>query len=145
MPSPDAPQVRAWQSDDGTTRTLLLTVFDDGSAELYTRGPAESVPHWGELQYPEKTAFARLHRVGNRTFLVFDGQFPQVAEIVERSGDHLVVWFHRGLNLEVDIDAELGTLPALVRTPDLDLTLLPAPDRGNKPANPAMPATRFAI
>jgi len=139
------PTTRAWRSDDGTTRRLLLIVFEDGSAELHTRGPAESVPHWGELRYPEKAEFARLHRVGDRNFLVFDGEYAHVAEMAERSGDHLVVWFHRGLDPKADIEAQLRALPAIKRAPDLELTLLPAPDPRDKPANPPLPATRFAI
>src|SRR5690349_8726634 len=59
LPSP----TRVWLAVDETTRTVSLTLYDDDSATLWIRGPAESVPHWGELHYPEKERRADLVRV----------------------------------------------------------------------------------
>jgi len=117
-------------------------MFGDDSAELFTRGPAVSVPHWGELDYPETRAFARIRRVGDRTFLIFADE-DRLAEIAERSGDHLVVWF-RGFNSGEDIEGLLHALPINTRTPDLELLLVPGPLPKSPEPLPG-PRNRFSI
>ena len=133
---------RSWHYDDGTTRSLRLTVFDNDIAELFARGPAVSVPHWGELDYPENQAFARIQRVGGRTFLIFAAE-GRLAEIAERSGDHLAVWF-RDFSSGEDIAGQLHALPINTRTPDLELLLVPEP-ASKRPEVLPEPTNRFSI
>jgi hypothetical protein len=144
-PASQPSRIRVWRSDDGTTRTVVLTISKDGSADLFIRGPAESVPHWGELKYPERLEHASLERVGDRTFLLFfDGNYPaEVAEITDRPGDRLAIWFHCCL-VETDVISQLSKLPRGV--PPTALVLIPQvlPDRRDKPASSPTPATRFS-
>jgi len=142
VPSP----IRAWRSDGGTTRTILLTIYDDDSADLFMRGPAESVPHWGELNYPERLDHASIERVGDRTFLLFiTGNYPlEVAEIAERSGDHLVLWFHHDFDFGAKIYPQLGKLSKVAPPMALELVLQPLPDLQDEPAGTSTHMTRFS-
>jgi hypothetical protein len=145
LPSP----VRVWRDDSRTTRTVLLTIYDDDSATLSIRGPAESVPHWGELHYPERVEHASLVRDGHRTFLIFFASgyaegYPEVAEIVERPGDHLALWFHHGLDYEAEIVPQLGRLPMAAPSRAVELVLVPEPDRRDQSPDPHTPATHLA-
>jgi hypothetical protein len=133
LPSP----IRVWRSDDATTRTILLTIYDDDSATLLIRRTAETV-------LPEKLGHASLARVGDRTFLIFfDDYPPEVAEIADRLGDRLVVWFHHDLDFEADIMPQLGKLPRVAPSAAVELILVPEPDQRKESSNPYTPATRF--
>jgi hypothetical protein len=132
---------RSWHTEDGTTRDVILTVYDSESASLFTSGPARSVPHWGELDYPTKSESGTLQRVGARTFLVFTGEPFRVVEIADRAKDHLAVWFRGGVSREANIEAQLRALPATTRAPDLELVLVPEPKPGNRPA----PSARLGV
>ena len=134
---------RSWTYDDGKTRSASLTLLGDGNAALFIRGPAVSVPHWGELDYPEKRELLRVRQVGDRTFLIFED--ARVAEMAERSEDHLFIWFRRVLNTDAEVDGQLRALPPIQRAPDLDLTLIPARDLPAGPDALPAPTNRFAI
>jgi len=143
--SVDSVVSRSWRSDDGITGSLRLTVSDDGNAELFMHGPARSVPHWGELDYPQEWVAGKIHRIEARTFAVFEGKELRVLEIAERSKDRLVVWFRRGIDVQGEVDAQLRALPPANHAPDLELSLVSDRERQSAPAGRSAPATRFTI
>jgi hypothetical protein len=145
-PSSATPQVRIWQSEAGARQTILLAVYENGTAILHMSGPPKSIDHWGELETPEEIEFATVRQVGNRTFLIFAGEKPRLLEIADRSGDHLVVWFYAaGFDTGPKTDANLLALPGTSRAPDLELTVAPEPDFQPDPADRSLPVTRFTI
>ncbi|WP_395017026.1 hypothetical protein [Dongia sp.] len=106
----------------------MLTIYDDASAILWMHGPAESVPHWGELRYPEKQGYGGLAKVGGRLFLIFcQGDF-EVAEIERLPGERLVVWLHHGIDFQTDIVPQLRELPKGRPSRAVELALVPLAD-----------------
>jgi hypothetical protein len=117
-------EVEEWRLEEGT-RSIFLTIYDDASAILSMPGPAESVPHWGELHYPEKQGWGSLARVGDRIFLVFCYGDLEVAEIARGPRDRLALWFHHDIDLDAEIVPQLDRLPRGRPSRAVELVLVP--------------------
>ena len=118
-PSSRPSPIRIWRSDDGKLPAAFLTIYDDDTAKLFIHVPPVNGVAERGLEY------ASVERVGDRTFLIFfagNGNYPEIAEIVERPGDRLVVWFHHDLDFEADLIPQLGKLPTVVPPAATELT-----------------------